>query len=125
MSELFYPELSYIITGICFGAQNELGRFVKEKRYGDFIEQKLINKNIKFLRECPVPGTPDRLDFLVENKIIIELKHRRYLLKKDYHQIQRYLHAMNIKLALLVNFQNRYLKPIRIVKNDKEVVEMV
>ena len=119
MTELFYPELSYTIVGICFNAQNYIGRFAKEKRYGDFIERELTKKNIMFIRECPIPKTNDRIDFLIDNKIIIELKSKRYILKTDYYQIQKYLHSLDIKLALLINFQNRHLKPIRIVKIDK------
>ena len=119
MSELYFPELSYLIVGICFNAQNKLGRFAREAQYGDFIENELAEKNIKYVREYPIPGTKDRVDFLIDKKIIVELKSKRYILKKDYSQIQRYLHALDIKLSLLVNFQNRHLRPIRIVKNDR------
>ena len=43
--KLIYPELSYEITGLCFNIHNELGRYAKEKSYGDLFEQKLkINK---------------------------------------------------------------------------------
>jgi GxxExxY protein len=118
MSELFYPELSYSIVGICFNAQNKLGRFAREAQYGDFIENELTEKHIKFEREFPIPETDDRIDFLIENTIVVELKSKRYILKTDYYQAQRYLHLMSLKLALLVNFQNRHLKPIRIIKNE-------
>jgi len=119
MSELLYPKLSYIITGICFNAQNTLGRFAKEKIYGDWIERELLDKKIQFVRECPIPKTDDRIDFLIDKTVIVELKSKRYLLKEDYYQTQRYLHLMNLKLALLVNFQNRHLKPSRILRSIK------
>jgi GxxExxY protein len=119
MTELFYPELSYIIVGICFNAQNKLGRFAREVQYGDLVEQELKNERISFVREYLIHKTNDRVDFLIDNKIIVELKSKRYILKKDYYQTQRYLHLMNIKLALLVNFQNRHLKPLRIIKSDR------
>ena len=117
MSELFYPKLSYAITGICFNAQNRLGRFAKEKLYGDYIEQELINERIPYVREFPVPKTDDRIDFLIDKTVIVELKSKRYLLKEDYYQTQRYLHLMNLKLALLINFQNRHLKPSRVIRS--------
>jgi GxxExxY protein len=97
-----------------------LGRFAREAQYGDFIENELTEKKIRFEREFPVPGTDDRIDFLIANTIVVELKSKRYILKTDYYQAQRYLHLINLKLCLLVNFQNRHLKPIRIVKNEKE-----
>ena len=39
--ELIYPELSYAINGIFFTVQNELGRFAREKQYGDAIATRL------------------------------------------------------------------------------------
>jgi len=46
------------------------------------------------------------------------VKAKPLILKNDYYQTQRYLQALNIKLALLINFRNRYLKPIRVIKID-------
>jgi GxxExxY protein len=120
MTELLHPKLSYIITGICFDAQNKLGRFAKERQYANWISQALANKQIPFVCEYRIPRTNDRVDFLIDEKIIVELKSKRYLLKTDYYQTQRYLCLTNLYLALLINFQNRHLKPLRILR--KEVV---
>ena len=38
--------------------------------------------------------------------------------KEDYFQIQRYLQNLNIKLGLLVNFRDKFIKPIRIIRID-------
>ena len=40
-TELVYPELSYQIVGILYGAHNELGRYNNEKQCADLLEQKL------------------------------------------------------------------------------------
>jgi len=37
--KIIYPELSYKIIGILFEAHNELGRYGREKQYGDVIER--------------------------------------------------------------------------------------
>lgn len=116
--ELFYPELSYIITGICFAAQNELGRYAREKQYGDLVESKLKELKIPYKRELPIASSGNVIDFLIDDKILLELKAKRIILKEDYYQIQRYLQICDIKLGILVNFRSQYIKPIRIVKID-------
>jgi GxxExxY protein len=116
-SKVFYPELSYTLTGIFFNVHNQLGRFEKEKRYGNIIEEELKRAKVAFVREYKLP-TGDYVDFLIEDKIIIELKAKNIILKTDFYQVHRYLRSANLKLGMIVNFRNRYLKPIRILNSD-------
>jgi len=119
-SKLIYPELSYLLTGICFEVHNQLGRFAREKQYGDLLETKLKEMKIPYIREFRIGETGNTIDFLIDNKIILELKVKPLILKEDYYQTQRYLQALNIKLGLLINFRNRYLKPARVIKIDTD-----
>jgi len=48
---IIFPQLSYLVVGICFDAHNELGRFAREKQYGDFIADKFKKVRINFKRE--------------------------------------------------------------------------
>lgn len=116
--KIIHKELSYFITGICFDVHNQHGRFLKEKQYSDEIEKKLLAAKIQYKREEIVGQTGNRTDFIIHNKIVLEVKSKRLLEKNDFYQVQRYLQAANIKLGLLVNFRNRYLKPVRIIRID-------
>lgn len=124
-NDIIYPELSYSITGLLMKSQNDLGRFCREKQYGDIFEILLKENNIKYKRELntnfkinekEING--NRIDFIIDDKIVVELKTVPFLTKKDYYQTMRYLKANNLKLGLLVNFRSEYLKPKRILNSS-------
>ncbi|HBU07121.1 MAG TPA: GxxExxY protein [Candidatus Magasanikbacteria bacterium] len=121
--KLIYPDLSYKINGILFATHNELGPYAREKQIGDVIEKLLKEQEIPYLRECQIGNSGNVLDFIIDNKIILELKSKRFIIRADYEQTQRYLQATQLKLAILVNFRTQYLKPIRIVKIDTQFKE--
>jgi len=120
MEELIFKELSYKLNGILFSVHNELTRYCKEKQYGDLLEKKLKESGIKYKREVKIGDSGNIVDFIIENEIVLELKAKQVVLKDDYYQLQRYLQALNIKLGFLVNFRNKYLKPIRVIRIDTD-----
>ncbi len=85
-SKVIYPELSYVITGVCFDVHNQIGRFAKEKHYADLLEDQLIERKIIYSREHIIPNTGDRIDFLIDEKIIVEIKAKTLIVKQDYYQ---------------------------------------
>lgn len=120
--KLLHRALSYRITGLCFRAHNELGRFARERQYADKLEELLESEHIRYSREAEISrtingGSPDgnRTDFIIDETIIIELKAKKYITKEDYYQTQRYLHAAGLELGLIVNFRDVYLKPKRVL----------
>ena len=117
--EVLYPKLSYTISGICFEIHNSRGRFCKEKQYSDEFENILKLKSIPYKREFAIEidgrSSGDRIDFVVNDQIIIELKAKKFLTKEDYYQVKRYLKALNMKLGILLNFRDTYIKPKRIL----------
>jgi GxxExxY protein len=114
--KIIYPKLSYQICGICFSTHNQLGRYCREKQYGDVLEKGLRKASLAYQRELAVGNSGNTVDFLIEDKIVLELKAKRLITKEDYYQLQRYLQELNIKLGLLVNFRSQYLKPSRVIK---------
>lgn len=124
---LFFPELSYQITGILFAVHNELGRFCNEKQYADAIEKHLQENGLKYEREKTLLPSFDgeamgrnKVDFLIDDAVILELKAKRILTKEDYYQTKRYLAALHKKLGILVNFQQKYITPKRILSSAGE-----
>src|SRR3989338_547713 len=99
--QLLHPELSYQVTGILFAIHNENG--------------------MEYKREHSIGNSGNVVDFLVEDKIVLELKAKRLLVKEDYYQTQRYLQEAGIQLGLLVNFRDEYLLPCRIVRIEQEI----
>jgi len=114
--ELIYKELSYLVTGVLYSTHNELGPYAREKQYGDVAERIFKEKGIVCIRELRVAESGNILDMVVDNKIGLEFKAKRILTKEDYFQTQRYLQESGLKLAILVNFRDKFIKPKRIVR---------
>ena len=125
LEKIVHPELSYKIAGLLFKTHNQLGRFCNEKQYGDFIEKEIKALNLTYEREKVLsPSFEDehnnrnKVDFLIENKIVLEIKAKRVLGNEDYYQVKRYLVALNQKLGILVNFRRKYINPKRILNSS-------
>lgn len=117
MAQLLYPELSYELTGIAFHVQNKLGRFAREKQYCDLYEDRIIhNKIAPYNREFTVPGTGNRVDFIIKDLILLEFKAVPFLKPGDFAQVQRYLQILDLELGLLINFSQKILKPQRVLR---------
>lgn len=116
--KVIYPELSYLINGILFEVKKELGDYAREKQYGDLVEKKLKEKEVSYQREIAIGNTGNILDFLIDNKIILELKATRIMTSDNYRQIQNYLQQTGVKLGILANFRQKFLRPDRIIRVD-------
>jgi len=123
--ELVDPELSYQLTGILFKVHNEIGQFGREKQYGDLFEKLLRESGIKFEREKPLPiedldnKFTNIVDFDISNRLLVDLKAKPLIEKDDFSQMKRYLDASKHKLGLIVNFHQKYLKPVRIIRAER------
>ncbi len=120
--DVIYPELSYKISGILFKVRKDLGRFRNEKQYCDAIEEELKKNSLNHEREKILQESFDgeqkgrnKVDFLIDDKIILEIKAKPFVTKEDYYQTRRYLDCLGKKLGTLVNMRRYYVSPKRIL----------
>lgn len=123
--KVIYKELSYQIIGILFNVYNELGYGHSEKYYYKAINKELLLQNIKFQSQVYFKLTYKEevigkyfLDYIIEDKIVLEMKKGDHFAKKNIEQIMSYLKATNLKLAILANFTSKGVKYYRLL-NDK------
>lgn len=66
-----------------------------------------------------IPVGKRRLDFVVENKVVLELKARHYLHKTDFIQLKNYLKLSKKVIGLLINFGESSLNYRRCIFTQK------
>ena len=115
---LLYHELTNRILKACYTVHNELGCGFLEKVYQEALEVQLSEMDIPFEREKHLPITYHGkvlkcdyiADFVVDNKVIIELKAVTEMSPIFEAQTINYLRATGIKVGLLINFGIRQLQ---------------
>lgn len=108
MEKLIYKELSYKLAGLAFEIYASLGGELKEKIYANAYEELLKRECIKYKRELYYPVKINNkaigknfFDFIVEEKIVIEIKRgtKNYVLA--CRQLNDYLKSSKLKLGLI------------------------
>lgn len=120
---IIYKEESYQIIGICMEIHNYLGCGFSEIVYKDALEIEFKNAGINFEREkrydVEYKGIilPHQFyaDFVVFDKIILEIKGKSEIADSDLAQAINYLKVSENKLALIINFGEEKLNYKRIV----------
>jgi GxxExxY protein len=104
-------ELTEKIINACINVHKELGPGFLESIYHNALKIELEKLNLAFESEKEVKvkylGVEvgvHRIDLLVEDEIVVELKTVEDLNKKYYAQVRSYLKAFNKEIGLLVNF---------------------
>ena len=123
MSEIIYKEESYVIIGLCMEVHNQLGHGFSEVVYKDALESEFKENDIFFEREKEyLVNYKGKLlkhrfysDFVVFDKIILEVKCVKELADEHISQVLNYLKVSDTKLTLLVNFAKGQLQYKRIV----------
>ena len=112
MSDLIYEELTYKIRGALFEVYKEKGCGFVEGVYQECLEIEFEMQAIHFVAQYPLKlsykGRPLKQkfipDFIIDGKIIVEIKATKDITDEYRAQVQNYLKATGYKLGLLINF---------------------
>lgn len=123
MPEIIYKEESYKLMRILFDVHNTLGPSYQEKHYHRAIKAKLVKENIPYEHELKINLSYEDgilgeffADFLIDNKIILEVKKSKFITSDDRKQLYRYLRQTGKKLGIIANFgRKNKLQYIRII----------
>jgi len=120
-------EISYKIIGTAIKLHKTIGPGLLESAYENALGFDLRELGLDVKQQVPMPfvykgvkqDVAYRVDILVENKVILEIKSVENLASVHFAQTLTYLKISNLKLALLINFNSKVLKENihRIVNN--------
>ena len=105
-------ELTYQIRGAIFDVYNTLGPGLLESVYEEALVFELQQRGLQVARQVEIPinykgnilKTALRLDLLIDDHVIVELKSVDEMKPVFFKQLKTYMRLMNKKLGLLVNF---------------------
>lgn len=119
-------ELTEKIINACINVHKELGPGFLESIYHNALKIELERLNLAFesekkvkIKYLGVEVGVHRIDLLVEDEIVVELKTVEDLNKKYYAQVRSYLKAFNKEIGLLVNFAD-FAIDVRRVELDRK-----
>ena len=117
-----YSELTHEIIGAAYDAQNKLGVGHPEKTYQKALAAELYRRNLNCQEQFSVilkyEGIVDIrriFDFMVDNKIVVEIKVGPHISRADFLQINEYLKMSGLQLGLIILFSNNGVKVRRVV----------
>lgn len=120
-----YSDLTHKIIGCAMKVHTFLGNGFQEVIYQRALAYELSQANLNFVRELevdifykdkPEPIGTRRVDFLIEDKVLIELKATTQLDENHFAQVLNYLTAYKLEIGLLINFGEKSLKFKRFIK---------
>lgn len=122
-----HDELTYKIIGAAFAVHRRLGPGYREEIYQRALGEEFNQVGLSFepLRNLPVYDGEQLLgyyipDFIVEEKVIVEIKAFARLHQRYVGQVVTYLNFTGLLVGLLLNFGERKMRPHRIFPSNQE-----
>jgi len=125
--DLLYKDESFEIVGAAFEVFNQLGSGHREKTYQRAMAEELKKRGIKFKEQFYVPVKYNGVkvgknffDFLIYDKIVVELKCGKYFSGAHIKQVVDYLASSGLQLGIILNFTSEGVKQKRLVNIIKK-----
>lgn len=130
--EYIYKDLTYDIIGVLYEVHKELGSVHKEIVYHRAVAIELQNRKIPFTEEKGIDIKYKnnkigiyRPDFIIDDKVILELKVDPEITKAMQNQVYYYVKGTEYKLVLLANFGTQSLGIKRLIYDiENKAVEV-
>ena len=123
MTELLYKELTFAVIGAAMEVHRLLGSGFLEAVYQKALAHELRVRNIPFEEQVHLPVVYKGelvgdyvADFVIDRKLIVEIKAVSRLNSAHQAQAMHYLAATGLRLALLLNFGAGSLEHRRVIK---------
>jgi GxxExxY protein len=125
-----HKDLSYRLVGLCMEIHREYGCVHNERVYHNVLKEKLEKQKLNFLSKPRIiiysKETGNRIgyyepDFVVENKVILELKAKPIVIRSHEIQLSEYIKTSEYEVGYLINFglSSLYFKRL-IYTNDRK-----
>ena len=117
MVEFLYKELTYAIIGAAMEVHRTLGPGFLESVYEEALAHEFDLRNVGYDRQAKlavrykgIVAGEFRADFLVEDKVVVELKAIKVLTEGNEAQLFNYLKGTGYRVGLLLNFGSASLE---------------
>ncbi len=128
-TDLLHKEITEKVIGAAFDVHSFLGNGFQEVIYQRALAYEMNHRNLEFVREIeqdifykdlPEPIGTRRADFVVEGKVLVELKAIKELEDVHLAQALNYLKAYRLEVGLLINFGSKSLTFKRLILSSNQ-----
>lgn len=110
--------VAFRIIGAALSTHSVLGPGLPKAKYVEFLEQELYRRGLQVESQKVLPlvyngartRTGYRVDFVVNEEVVVEVSERKDVGRDELIQMQTYLKLVNCRTGLLLNFHARWMK---------------
>ncbi len=136
MDKILEKDLCYKIQGCVYNVMNKYGRGLKESIYQNALAEEFLAQDLKAEGQKRINiysfDTGKKLgtyipDFVIKDKVILEIKASTFIMKQDIEQQRSYLRISEYEIGYLVNFctEELYIKRSIHTNDRKDFLRLI